>query len=317
MKNLLKTILLLSICFNIAISNNLEDKAFNAYKNSNYQKAIELYKEAAKSNSLKAILMLGLFSEKGIGMPKNELRAIKFYKYILKKSKNLKSIIEKRDTKRLKVAIEALKSLYRLTDNEKYYTLSQKLQSLISKDYKTRQKPIAMNLFNQNSGNSIDDFLILCPNANAIAPENREGLEEFDCSLFENFPKRMALFMKLRRVKFEVINTPKRDINFLTKVNVKLAQIVKPIIRYLENEAIKCYKNAQTNIDIKECDYDYLQKSDPLLFDNASNRMEKIINRNPRNSYPLGAFEKNNLINKLIEKISNREYGKPWRRSNN
>jgi len=314
MKNLLKTILLLAICFNIAISNNLEDEAFNAYKNRNYQKSIKLYKEAAKSNSLKAILMLGLFFEKGIGMPKNPTRAIKFYKYILKKTKNLKPIIQNQESEKLKIMIEALKSLYRLEGNEKYYTLSIKLQKYIDKEYKNKQEPIAMNLFDQNSENSINDFLILCPNANAIATEDREGLEEFDCSLFENFPKRMALFMKLRRVKFENENNPNIDTAFLKKVNEKLAQIVKPMIKYLETNAIECYKNAQTNIDIKECDYDYLQKSDPLLFDNASNNMKKSNNK-PETSYPLGTFEKNNLINRLIEKISNREYGKPWRKN--
>jgi len=314
MKSILKAVVIVSLFANILFANALEDEAFNAYKNHNYKKSITLYKEAAKNNSLKAMLMLGLFSEKGIGVKQDTKRAIKFYKYILKRTSNIKSLLENPEEKtKLNITIAALERLYNLSSNKKYLEIAKKLKRVKSLNKKPNNDKKAIALFNQSGKSSVEEFLILCPPANVVAPEDREGLEDFDCALFENFPKRMALFMKLRRVRFEELATHKRGEEFLKKLDNKISKLIRPMIKYLQQATIDCYSNAETNMDLKTCDYDYLLKTDPLLFDNAAYKMEQALANSDEKTYPLGDFERETLVNKLIEKISNQEYGKPYR----
>ncbi len=314
MKNLYKLITILFFTLSIVNANQIEDEAFNAYKNRDYVKSIKLYKEAAKENSLKAILMLGLFSEQGIGVTQSKDRAIKFYKYILKKTSNLKDVLKSEDKNRkIDIAITALKRLYVLTNNEKYIKLAEKIEKLKSSEIEYKPSIEPTEMLNQNISNNIEDFLVLCPNAQKVAPEDREGIEYLDCELFENFPDRMAVFMKLRRLKFKALKNPTKTKHIIASLDNKISKVVSPIIRYLQQESIKCYSNAITNADIKSCDYDYLTKSDPLLFDNAAYRMEQAITKIESKTYKIGTFEKNSLVNKLIDKITNRTYGKPWR----
>ena len=316
MKNLFNLIAVLILTLSVVNASTLEDEAFNAYKNKNYTKSVELYKKAAKDNSLKAILMLGLFSEQGIGVTQDKNRAIKFYKYILKRTSNLKGIIKSKDKiKKIDITVAALKRLYLLTKNKKYEQLAKKIEKLKDRDKELEFKPKTEpnNLFKQNSANLINEFLVLCPHAQRVAPEDREGIENFDCDLFENFPDRMALFMKLRRLKFKALKNPKKTADILNILNKKLAKVVQPMIKYLQQESVSCYEQATTNADIKACDYDYLTKSDPLLFDNAAYRMEQAIAKRESKTYQIGTFEKNSLVNKLIDKITNSTYGKPWR----
>jgi len=313
MKHSITIIITLLLSITVTYATNLEDKAFNAYKDKQYSESIKLYRQAARENSLKAILMLGLFSEQGIGTYKSTKRAIKLYKYILKKTNNIKKIINSKDKiKKLDLTIAALKRLYILTGNNQYKYLSIKIEKLKNGELKYKKNNPPKVLYNQNK-NTIDDFLILCPHAQKVSPEDREGIEEFDCSLFENFPNRMALFMKLRRLKFKAMKNPNKTAQILNILNIKLDKVVQPMIKFLEQDSINCYNNAQTNTDIESCDYDYLSKSDPLLFDNASYKMEKALSNNNIKTYILGNFEKKALINKLIEQIKENQYGKPWR----
>ena len=314
MKNIFYLIVILILSLSITNATELEDKAFNAYKSSNYGESVKLYKKAAKENSLKAILMLGLFSEQGIGVQKNKNRAIKFYKYILKKTSNIKLILNSKDkVKKLNLTIAALKRLYILTNNKKYSHLASKIEKLKNGEMRFKPHATPNELFNQNNSSSIDDFLVLCPHAQKVAPEDREGIEDFDCALFENFPNKMALFMKLRRLKFKALKNPTKTARILNILNTKITKVIQPMIKYLQQESVTCYDSATTNSDIKSCDYDYLVKSDPLLFDNAAYRMEQTLANNNSKTYNIGTFERNSLINKLINKISNNEYGKPWR----
>ena len=124
----------------------------------------------------------------------------------------------------------------------------------------------------------------------------------------------MVLFMKLRRIRFELLNTQKRNFALkLQKLDRKIAKLIKPMLQFLQKETIECYQNSETNSDIKICDYDYLLKSDPLLFDNAAYKMEQALNKKSMKEHNLDIFEKNDLINNLIAQISRNEYGKPWR----
>ncbi len=314
MKEIIKISLIISIFCNFIYSQTLEDRAFNEYKNRNYKEAVRLYKEAAKKNSLKAILMLGLFSEKGIAVPQNRDRAIKFYKYIIKKTSNLKDILrDNEEKKKLNITIAALNRLYILTHKPKYQDISNKIKELLNRSSQQREHEVLNALFDSQSNNSAeDDFLLLCPSANKVAIEDREGIGEFDCELFDNFPERMALFMKLRRIKFK-LSESNRDTILLERVNRKISKIIKPIMKFLEQEAIECYKDAQTNADIKACDYDYLVKSDLLLFDNAAYKMEKEISKKSIPVEELDVFDKEKLINRLISDIKNGRYGKPYR----
>jgi len=287
-------------------ANQLEDTAFNEYQRGNYTKALSLYTKAASKKSLKSLLMLGLFFERGLGIQKDNQRAIKLYKLILKRTSNIKELLKNKE--KSTITITALKRLAIITKQQKYAQLAKKI-ALIKEQKRVKKEP----LFDSNAS-IVDDFFILCPFAALVAPEDREGIESFDCALFENFPKRMVLFMKLRRLRFEALNAQEKNFAIkLKKIDEKMAILVKPMIQFLQKEAIDCYQNSETNSDIQICDYDYLLKSDPLLFDNAAYRMEQDLKKKRFKERQLDIFEKNDLINNLISKISHNEYGKPWR----
>ena len=284
----------------------IEDIAFKEYQSKHYTKALQLYTKAASKKSLKSLLMLGLFFEKGLGVQSDTTKAIKFYRLILKRTSNIKELLK--DEKKSTITITALQRLAALTNKRRYLQLAKKITQL-KQQLANKETPH----FNSNTS-IVNDFFILCPFAALVAPEDREGIESFDCALFENFPKRMVLFMKLRRLRFEVINTQNKSFApKLKKLDKKIAQLIEPMIKFLQKETIECYQNSETNSDIKICDYDYLLKSDPLLFDNAAYKMEQELNKKRTKEHKLDVFEKNDLINNLIAQISRNEYGKPWR----
>ncbi len=308
MLRVVKKLFLLCLVVGALYANELEDAAYNAYKSKNYIEAVKLYTQAAKQNSIKAFLMLGLFYEKGIGVDKNPQKAVKLYKMAVKKSGNLISLLNSKEgIKKLDIVILSLERLNILTSKKKYLDLADKLKTLKDK----KLTPQNTDMFNQTDTEKEDDILVLCPNMQKVAPQDREGIESFDCELFENFPDRMAIFMKLRRKKFEAQQNG--DSNLEKLIDAKIAKIIKPIIKFLQQESIECYSEATTSSDIDACDYDYLAKSDPLLFDNAAYRMEQNLSRGGKVVYNLSPKEKEDLINKLIEKISNNQYGRPWR----
>jgi hypothetical protein len=282
-------------------ANSLEDRAFNAYKNRDYIKAFKLYTESAKSNNLKSFLMLGLFYERGIGVKKDKEKAIKLYKYILKRTKDLKQVIN--DDKKLNILIAALERLYELTKNSEYQVLYKKLQNI------EELKDMQQNSLNED----IDDFLTLCPNAKIVAPEDRERIEEFDCALFENFPKKMALFMKLRHLRFKALKSPNRREDIIKRIDAKIKEIIRPMIDYLQQEVVSCYSNAQSINDIYSCNYDYLAKSDPLLFRNYSYKVEEYLSKHNFKNYKLDSFERENLVDILVTKIREGRFGNNWK----
>lgn len=305
MKGFIKISFIVLILSFILNANSLEDKAFNAYKNRDYKTAFKLYTKAAKRNSLKSFLMLGLFYEKAIGVKEDKQKAIKLYKYILKRTKSIKNIIN--DDKKLNILIAALERLEALTGEFKYKKLAQKLLT-IQKDREKSSNKVA-----SSSEEEINDFLILCPHAKVVAPQDREGIEEFDCALFENFPKEMALFMHLRRLRFEAqksSNIKAKEI--ISKIDKKIVQLVKPMVSYLQKEVVSCYTNAQNLNDIYSCNYDYLAKSDPLLFRNYSYQMERYLSTHSFKNRELDDFEREYLVDKLVTKIARGEFGNNW-----
>jgi len=306
MKAFLKIYISFLILFVTLNASTLEDRAFNAYKNRDYTTAFKLYTKAAKGDSLKSFLMLGLFYEKGIGVKEDKTKAIKLYKHILKRTSSIKNIIN--DDKKLNVVVAALDRLSALTGELKYKELAQKLIEIEKEREKSSEK-----LFNSSSSEDIDDFLILCPHAKVVAPEDREGLEEFDCALFENFPKEMALFMRLRRLRFEALksNSAKAK-EIIRKIDIKIAKLIKPMIAYLQKEVVSCYSNAQSLNDIYSCNYDYLAKSDPLLFRNYSYKMEQYLSTHSFKNRELDDFEREYYVDKLVGKIARGEFGNNW-----
>lgn len=282
-----------------ANANALEEKAFNAYKNRDYKTSITLYTKAAKQKSLQAFLMLGLLYEKGIGLKQNNSKAIGLYKHILKRTSAQPRLLK--NNKNRDITIHALKRLGKLTNNQKYNQLAKKILSI---------NPIPKRNI---SIPGINDFFILCPSASRVAPEDREGIESFDCALFERFPDRMALFMKLRRLRFAAIQKGMQHTKQFRKLNIKIKVTIAVIIKHLQEEAISCYTNAQQLSDIKECDYNYLAKTDPFLFDNAAFKMKQASTNTKHKNHKLDIFEKNDLINAVIRSISKNTYGKPWR----
>jgi len=296
MKRLLFILIVSISIFNFTIANILEDKAFYEYKNHNFKKAFELYKEAAKDNSLKALFMVGLFLEKGVGVDKNIKKAIKIYNIVLKRTQNIKEIIKSGKKDDLKITISALKRLYLLTGNQKYLEIEKRIENLLYK--------------NSTDDNNISSFLTECPMANSVPIQYREGIEDINCELFIHFNKRMVAFMKLKYLKIKALKEPIKNHKLLSVLDTKIKNVIKPIIKYIKNKTINCYKEAQTNIDIEACKYDYLHFSDPLLFDNAALRMEQQVANRLVKSHNLSSKEKAKLVKNLIKYQS---FGEPFR----
>ena len=279
----MKAILLLIISSIFIFASILEEKANLAYKNRDFKKAFILYKEDAKSGNLKSLLMVGLFLEKGLYVPKDEEMSIKVYKSIVKKIKTHHNI------KDLKIILLALKRLYLLTKDERYKDLIIKVDDMIDKS-------------KSHLNSDIDDFLKVCPSAKIVDSRYREGIWEFDCILFDKFPNEMAQFMKLRYDRFIAINS--RNNSLLSKIDSKIEVIIKPIIKFLEQDLLDCYVNATYNTDIQSCNYDFFVKIDPLKFKNYSKLIAKRLSQSNTIEYKLSKFEKDRLVNRLIEIFS-------------
>ncbi len=308
MRYYFKLQLIVLVTFSILYSNSLEERAFKAYKSKDYNLAINLYAKEAKRNNLKAYLMLALFYENGIGVVKDTDKAISFYKYILKKGSGLKRVVTQKDFNKLKIVIASLKRLYKLSGEEKYIKIAKKLE------YIKNNIDISQTELFSDKLEDIKNFLILCPNAELISPEDREGIEDFDCALFDHFPEKMSKFMKLRRARFEVMKMPiKSGAKLFKKIEKDIANLREPLVLYLANKTVECYKIAIDLNNIRSCDYDYLLKSDPLLFSSGAYKMEQYVITHNLVNYILSDKEKKSLVDKLIKKISNKKYMTKWR----
>ncbi len=305
MKIFLRYCILIITLLSVINANSLDNKAFNEYRKNHYTKALKLYLKSAQDNDLKAILMIALFYEKGLGVKRDSSRAIKLYKLILKRTKNIKKLIKNGDYKRVYISIEALKRLYIITGDREYFIIMKRLKKLYNIELNSQVIQIDSNR---------DDYLILCPDAQVIALEDREGIEQFDCSLFGLFPKKMAKFMHLRHLRFNLLNSDsKKRVAILKKINKEINILIKPMIKHLEKNVIQCYVNAKSMDDIYSCDYDYLLKSDPMFFTNRAYKFEQYIVGHKLKNYKLTNRQKSILITKLKEQIANNSYGKNWK----
>ncbi len=347
MKRLAITILTLLLSTLLLNSQSLSDQAYRAYKAKDYIKALKLYTKAAQNGEIKAYYALGTFYERGIGVKKDPKKAKKLYLYMAKIAEELERTLHQHEAewragkelfspKKLTYFIAALQRLEELEPNEtkkeefkkrKEYLLEVRNAILKKKKVKMaqnlkKQEHKAINKlsqkevkkFTKKTQDAIAEFLALCPAAKIVAPEDREGIEKFDCALFEHFPKRMALFMKLRRIRKIALKNPKLRDKILPIIDKKSQKLIKPIIKFLQEDTIKCYKRAKNSIDIQACDYDYLLRSDPLLFDNAAARMEQVLTNSKSDSKKLSKKDIKILIKRLKEKIKNGTFGYPWRK---
>jgi len=285
------------ILFTALNATTIEDKAYEAYMTKNYRKSLKLYKEAAKADSLKSYLMIGLFLEKGLGVEANKQKAIKVYKLGLKKAKKVKK--SKEELAKINIAIAILKRLYVLTNNEAYNNLMQKLIKV--KIDIQKQESSSLNLH-------IDDYYAMCPDAKVVPIENAEGIEKIDCQLFEHFPDRMATFMKLKKQRDIIIKNNKND--DLYSIDKKISRVIKPVLKHIEQLTIECYNSANYFYDVQACDYNYLTQSDPLLFENRAYKMEQAIANENSKDYKISSYEKEKLINSLIYQFSTQDYEK-------
>jgi len=89
----MKTLAVIFLASILSFANILEQKAYSAYLNKNYKKALALYTKSAKEGNLKSLLMVGLFLEKGYGTKQNISKAKKIYKIVIKKAVNNKKLI--------------------------------------------------------------------------------------------------------------------------------------------------------------------------------------------------------------------------------
>ena len=273
---------------------NLEQEAFRAYKNKNYKEALRLYTIGAKQKNLKSILMLGIFLEKGIAIKQDYNKAIGLYKLILKETKDVNSLIKQEDAiKRIDIAIVALKRLYSLTNNQKYLLLIDKYNKL--------KELIKNKNIDKNKQTMPDNFFTMCKSANVVSKEFAKDAANFECSLFEQFPDRMRIFLELRSYKLEALKRGEPT----KEIDVKIANVIKPIIKSLEQDIINCYEKAQYNIDIQACNYEFFKKTDNFLFTNNAYKYEQKIYESNTPVKVLTKAQKDRLVDNLIEKFSN------------
>jgi len=289
MNTLFKAIILLFTIFTYINANNIESQAYSAYKSHNFKKALKLYTISSKNKNLSSMLMVALFLEKGLGVKKNIPLSIKLYKAIVKEIK------VKNSNKDLHTISIALNRLYVLTNRQDYKILSDEILNYQKRDIQKSEAQIVIEDLNKD----IEDYLQVCKSANVVDKAYREGITEFDCELFSNFPDRMAIFMKLRKEKFKAIEVNNKVLE--KKVDILISKVTKPIIKFLQQDTINCYKDAVKSSDIKSCNYDYFVKSDPLVFKNRSVKLAKTFSNSDSIDYKLSVFEKDRLVNKLIE----------------
>ncbi len=281
--------------FTLLFANRIEELAFDAYKAKDYKTALKLYQQEAKKDSLKSILMIGIFLEKGLGIPQDKEKAIKAYKLVLKKTKNLK--IDKNNLSKLDIATLAAKRLYILTNKKEFIKLSKKLKLLKSKILTKETKILEPK-----------SYLSKCPAANIVPKKYQKGIERIDCILFEEFPDRMAAFMKLKNKRELAIKS--NDETALYEINKKIIKTIKPVLKYIEQNTIECYSNAKFLSDIKVCDYNYFVQTDPLLFDYKAYKIKQLIAKSKKNNIKLDSYQKDKLINGLIYQFSIKDYEK-------
>jgi hypothetical protein len=294
-KNSFKRFILITIfIFTTIYSNNIETKAYKAYKSHNYKEALYLYKEGAKEKNLKSLFMLGFLVERGLGIKANKNKAIKLYKLVIKNMKyNEKTI------KNIDIVLLALKRLVKLTNNSKYNKLINKLNSIKASLLKKEKR--SLNLY-------IDDYFAMCPAAKVVNINDAEGITNIDCELFQNFPDRMARFMKLKSARAKAIEA--KDQGELYSIEKKIIRTIRPILKYIEQQTIECYNSANYFYDVRACDYNYLTQTDPLLFENRAYKMEQAIAKQDSKDYKIEPYEKEKLINALIYQFSTQDYDK-------
>ena len=292
-----KLTVILFLTLTILNANSIEQKAFQAYKTQNYKEALSLFKTSAKEGSLKSYLMIGLFLEKGLGIKANKTKAIKVYKLVFKKAKNIEK--SKENIKDIDIAILALKRLYKLTNKNDYNLLIDRFKEI--KTAILQKDKSSLNLY-------IDDYYAMCPAAKVVDVNDAKDINKIDCELFQNFPDRMARFMKLKR-KRELALKEKNQAE-LFSIDKKISRTIKPILKYIEQQTIECYSNANYFYDVRACDYNYLTQTDPLLFENRAYKMEQVIAKQSQNDYKIEPYEKEKLINSLIYQFSTQDYDK-------
>jgi len=283
--------------FTLLSANRIEDLAFDAYKAKDYTTALKLYEQEAKKDSLKSLFMIGVFLEKGLGIPQDKKKAIKAYKLVLKKSKKLK--ITRANLNQLDIISLAAKRLYILTHKESFLELAKKLQRI--------KKKIATQ-DNTSANQVLKKYLSQCPAAAIVPKKYQDGIERIDCTLFKEFPERMLSFMKLKQKRKLAIQANKES--ELYEINKKIIKTIKPVLKFIEQNTIECYSNASFLSDVKMCDYNYFVQTDPLLFMAKANSIKKLLATSKKNDSRLDSYQKDKLINSLIYQFSTQDYEK-------
>ncbi len=283
--------------FTLIFANKIEELAYKAYEHQDYKRALKLYEKGAKANSLESLFMIGVFLEKGLGIAQDKKKAIKAYKIVLKKARDI--IKKEKNLKTLKIAITASKRLYLLTNQKIFLDISYKLKRVKDKSFKEDTS---------NPNLHIEHYLAQCPAAKIVPSKYQEGIEEIDCELFQKFPDKMANFMYLKYKRDIAINN--RDKKELLALNKKIIHIIAPVLKYIEQKTIDCYSNAEFKSDIKACDYEYFSQTDPLLFKTQAYKMEKALANKKEEDKRLDSYEKSKLINSLIYHFSIQDYEK-------
>ena len=324
----MRYILLILLFLTALNSSVLTDKAYRAYKNRHYKKALELYKQAAHSGSLlsqaKAEYNLGVFYLRGIGAVKSKQKALYHFRRSYLIGQGIPERLEKDyyPSSAIKVQRDTHRYLAKLESDPTRRAKHKKIAALLNNELKKRKASIQRR---EEISERTKQFLKRCKAARVIAPSERKDAEILHCSYYKRYPKRLKRYFHHRKAYRQAIDYNDRE-HYSDRERDKayraMVRDISPILRTNLKKEIHCIQNAQTNKDLFHCQTDYFALLDTLLFQsnmtNINDAMvlfstkEEKTKRAEHFKAKMDPKERAKIIQNLKRKLASHEYASPF-----
>ena len=268
----MRYILLILLFLTALNSSVLTDKAYRAYKNRHYKKALELYKQATHSGSLlsqaKAEYNLGVFYLRGIGTVKSKQKALYHFRKSYLIGQGIPERLEKDyyPNSVIKVQRDTHRYLAKLESDPTRRAKHKKIATLLNNELKKREASLQKR---EELSVKTKQFLKQCQAARVIAPTERKDAEILHCSFYKRYPKRLKRYFHHRKAYRQAIDYNDREHysdSGRERAYKAMVHDISPILRIYLKKEIKCMQKARTNRELFECEIDYLALLDTLLF---------------------------------------------------